>query len=442
MGDNNSSGSLGWPAVWALAAGGMVGGGIYTALGVVVSVAGQWTWLSFIISGIIAATSAYSYVSLANKFEESGGAFTYLREVNKDGIAGSLSWLLLLGYVLTMAVYAFAFGHYLSFSINGGPWTTRLMAIGVMGGLVSLNLAGVTKTKKVEIAIVSLNLIALIGLAIIGFMHWDPIKLVSGIEPRPLWGAPIGAASIFMSYEGFQLLTYEYKEIKKPKKILKPTIMLAILFVILIYAAVAIGAVMLAGAMSIIAQKQVSLSVAAQSALGRPGLIVMTIAAVFATAAAINSTLFSSANLSKRVAEDKELPEFFKKTKNNVPYRAVILLGVFSTVLAIIGKLSSLVEAASLIFLITFGMVNYIAIKYLDKSKRWIPITGIVLGVIITIILLIRLSTVAPVQLGILAFLAILIMLGRPLMVKSFSKKDSNGENKKDKKDSDDEETN
>ena len=423
MAESNSSGTLGWPSVWALAAGGMVGGGIYTALGVVVSVAGQWSWLSFVISGIIAASSAYSYVTLANTYGESGGAFTFLREMNKNGVAGSISWLLLLGYVLTMAVYAFAFGHYLSFSFNGGPWITRLMAIGVMIALVSLNLAGVTKTTKVEIVIVSFNLLALILLAVVGFAHWDTIKLVSGLEPRPIWSAPIGAASIFMSYEGFQLLTYEYTEIKDPKKILKPTIMLAVFFVILIYVAVAIGAVMLAGALTIISQKQVSLSVAAQDVLGMPGLILMTVAAVFATAAAINSTLFSSAKLSERVAEDKELPAFFKKTKKGVPYRAVILLGIFSTILAVIGKLSSLVEAASLIFLITFGIVNIIALKHIKGSKKWIPYVGISLAVIVVIILLIRLATVAPVQLGILLFMALLILLGRPAMVRNFSSK-------------------
>ncbi|AVR46313.1 amino acid permease [Christiangramia fulva] len=429
MGKNNSSGSLGWPAVWALAAGGMVGGGIYTALGVVVAVSGQWAWLSFVISGIIAASSAYSYVVLANHYKESGGAFTFLREINKEGIAGSLSWLLLMGYVLTMAVYAFAFGHYLSFSFNGSPMISRLCAVGIMAALISLNLAGVTKTKKVEIAIVSLNLIALIGLAVIGFLHWDTVKLVSGIEPRAWWSAPIGAASIFMAYEGFQLLTYEYDEIKNPKKILKPTIMLAVFFVILIYAAVAIGAVMLAGALAIISQKQVSLSVAAQSVLGTPGLVIMTLAAVFATAAAINSTLFSSSNLSKRVADDNELPPFFKKTHNNVPYRAIILLGIMSTVLAVIGKLSSLVEAASMIFLITFGIVNIIALRYIKKGWKWIAWLGISIGAVVLIVLLLRLMTVAPIQLGILLFLAFLIILGRPALMKRFSSKKSKNDN-------------
>lgn len=40
-GENREAGQLGFVSVWSLAAGGMVGGGIYIALGVVIAVSGQ-----------------------------------------------------------------------------------------------------------------------------------------------------------------------------------------------------------------------------------------------------------------------------------------------------------------------------------------------------------------------------------------------------------------
>ena len=89
-----NSGKPGWTYVWTLAAGGMVGGGIYTALGVVIAVSGQWAWLSFAISGLLAIITALGYSKLSNHFEESGGAFRFLREINQKGIAGSLYRLL------------------------------------------------------------------------------------------------------------------------------------------------------------------------------------------------------------------------------------------------------------------------------------------------------------------------------------------------------------
>ncbi|MBF2077714.1 MAG: hypothetical protein IGR76_04140 [Synechococcales cyanobacterium T60_A2020_003] len=74
---------LGFVATWSLAVGGMVGGGIYTALGVVVAVAVHWSWLSFLIAGGVALTAAYRYAFLANKFEQGGGAFEFLREIGQ-----------------------------------------------------------------------------------------------------------------------------------------------------------------------------------------------------------------------------------------------------------------------------------------------------------------------------------------------------------------------
>ncbi len=50
-------------ATWSMAVGGMVGGGIFSVLGVIVNIAGQWAWLSFILAGVIALISAHSYIS-------------------------------------------------------------------------------------------------------------------------------------------------------------------------------------------------------------------------------------------------------------------------------------------------------------------------------------------------------------------------------------------
>lgn len=396
----------------------MVGGGIYTALGVVVAVSLQWSWLSFLIAGIIAITSAYSYVSLANKFEESGGAFEYLREIDLEGFAGSLSWLLIVGYVLTIALYAFAFGHYISFAFNKGPWLTRVLAIGIVAAIIGLNLMGVGKLAIVEIIIVWSNLIALLILAIYGLIHWDTLQLMAGVQPRSIWSAPIGAAAIFVSYEGFQLLTYEYDEIKKPEKILSPAVLSGVSFVILVYIIVALGAVMLAGSLTVIDEKQVSLAVAAKEGLGTYGLVMIVVAAGFATAAAINSTLFSTAKLANRVAEDGELPKFFEHTNSNgIPDRAVILLGIFAALLAVTGSLSTLVEAASLVFLFTFGTVNFIAKDHL-KKRKWIPWLGIGVGSITFLILVTRLSLTAPIALSILIFFVLVIIFVRPYILK------------------------
>ena len=408
---------LGPIRVWTLAAGGMVGGGIYIALGVVIAVSAQWAWLSFLLAGIIAVASAHSYARLSNHFGKAGGAFEFLEEMERRDWAGSLSWLLIIGYTLTISVYAFAFGHYVAHAFGGGPWLIRGLAIGISFALIGLNILGIGKLTMVEVVIVTGNLLALVVLAVWGLVHWDAVELVSGIEPRPPWSALVGAAAIFVSYEGFQLLAYDYDEVKSPRRTFVPLLVSAALFVVLTYIAVALGATMLAGALTIVDQKEIALAVAAEAAAGTFGLVAMTVAAAFATAAAINATLFSTAKLAARVAEDGELPQWLDhKNRFDVPDRPVVAIGIVAAVLAVIGSLSSLVEAASLVFLVTFLVVNLICLREMD-SRAWIPLSAVVLGGLVGVILLARLAITAPVPLAILILLVVVVVVARPAIL-------------------------
>ena len=90
----------------------------------------------------------------------------------------------------------------------------------------------------------------------------------------------------------------------------------------------------------------------------------VTIAAAFSTGSAINSTLFATARLARVVAEDGELPAALDHTNRaGMPDRAVIGLGALAAVLAAVGTLTTLVEAASLAFLFTFVVVCGLAFR-------------------------------------------------------------------------------
>ncbi len=359
-----------------MAVGGMVGGGIFSVLGVIIQSAGQWAWLSFLIAGVIALISAHSYSQLAIKYEEGGGAFTFLRKINHNKFAGSLSWVLILGYILTLSVYAFTFGHYVAHVFHAGSWLPRVLALAVIVILTFVNLKGVGNASRVEIITVYGKLLVLLGLAVFGLIEWAPEQLSSGITPKPWHAAIIGAATIFMAYEGFQLLSYDYKDLKKPNKTLHRATMWAVIAVILIYILVTFGTTMLVGAETLIEKKEVALSVAGKKALGMFGLILVTIAAAFSTASAINATLFSTSRLMESVAEKKDLPDIFvKENKSNIPYYALLSIAGIATLLSVIGSLGSLVDAASIIFLFTFGTVNFLAFKQQVKGK-WFSLAG------------------------------------------------------------------
>jgi len=405
-------------ATWSMAVGGMVGGGIFSVLGVIIQAAGQWAWLSFLIAGIIALISAHSYSQLALKYNEGGGAFTFLRKIDQNGFAGSLSWVLILGYILTLSVYAFTFGHYVAHVFNMGSWLPRILALSIIAILTFVNLKGVSNASRVEIVTVYGKLFVLLGLAVFGITQWAPEMLTKGISPKPWHAAIIGAGTIFMAYEGFQLLSYDYDDLKKPNKTLPKATIWAVISVIIIYILVTFGTTMLVGAETLIEKKEVALAVAGKKAMGTFGLVLVTIAAAFSTGSAINATLFSTARLMETVAEKKELPNLFvKENKANIPYYALLTIAGFAALLSIIGSLGSLVDAASIIFLFTFGTVNFIA--FLQKVKlKWVCLGGAIgcgLAIVTDVINQIEKT---PYVIGSLIVITACIFIFRPYLLK------------------------
>lgn len=406
---------------WSMAVGGMVGGGIFSVLGVIIGIAGQWAWLSFVLAGLIALISAFSYSQLSIKYKKSGGAFTFLNEINHQGIAGSLSWILIIGYILTISVYAFTFGHYVAHVFNLGSWFPRVIAFAIIAALALVNLRGVGESSRLEIITVWGKLFVLLGLSIFGIVHWSSEQLTAGIEPKSWTTAIVGAATIFMAYEGFQLLSYDYADIKNPTKTLPRATISAVIAVICIYILVALGSTMLVGAETLIQEKEVALSIAGQQAFGITGLVLVTIAAAFSTGSAINATLFSTGRLMETVAKKKDLPHIFVKENNaKIPYYAIIIMAGLAAVLATIGSLNALVDAASLIFLITFAVVNFIS--YQQKMKyRILSLIGSITCLIAIILSSYEQFQNRPIPLIIILGLIFLVLIGRPFILRKMN---------------------
>ncbi|HWC33077.1 MAG TPA: amino acid permease, partial [Actinomycetota bacterium] len=194
-------GKMGWNSTLSMAGGGMIGGGIFSVLGVVVALAGPLAWTSFVAAGAVALITSMSYVRLAAHFHEAGGAFSYLRGAGHPAIAGTLSWILIGGYVLTIAVYGFTFGHYLGAALGiAQPWIT-VAAVGVVVVFVGVNLLGVGEASGVEVVLVWGKVAVLLVLAAIGLASWNPDALGQGVQGGGVGGTLLGAASVFMAYE-------------------------------------------------------------------------------------------------------------------------------------------------------------------------------------------------------------------------------------------------
>ena len=126
------SGQIGMAAAVSIGIGGMVGAGIFSILGVVAQAAGNAMWLAFAIGGVVALLSTYSYAKLGATFPSAGGAVHFLVKGFGDGVlAGGLNLFMWAGYIISLALYATAFGSYAATFVTTAPSALLVKSLAV-----------------------------------------------------------------------------------------------------------------------------------------------------------------------------------------------------------------------------------------------------------------------------------------------------------------------
>src|SRR5680860_351081 len=105
--------TFGFWEIAAIGIGGMVGGGIFAVLGLAVQLSKGGTPVAFLLAGIVALITTYSYMKLSVRYPSRGGTVEFLYRAFGSGItAGGLNILLWISYVVMLSLYAYAFGSY------------------------------------------------------------------------------------------------------------------------------------------------------------------------------------------------------------------------------------------------------------------------------------------------------------------------------------------
>ncbi len=359
---------LGLKELIAMGVGGMVGGGIFSVLGLSASLAGHAAPLAFVLGGVVALLTGWSYARMGLAYRSDGGSFTYLEKAfPHPNIAALGGWLLLAGYIGTLALYAYTFGVYGAVMLgdmdHGSPMQ-HVLESGVLLTFLGINLYGVRAAGRSEDVIVLIKVVILLMFAVSGLFFIKPDHLLPVFNQGES-GVMTGAALIFVAYEGFELIPNAVHEMKDPDRNLPRAIMLSILMTIAIYFLVSLVAVGNLLPAEINANKEYALAVAAKPFLGHSGFVLIGLGALLSTASAINATLFGTARLGKVMAKDSALPRAFslsEKTRD-IPWVSLCAITAVTLVLVNFGDLTIISSFASATFLLVFASINFSAFR-------------------------------------------------------------------------------
>jgi amino acid transporter len=389
-----SAAKLSLAEIVALGVGGMVGGGIFSVLGLSALVAGHAAPIAFALGGVIALLTGVSYGKLGLRYHSDGGSFTYLEHAfSHRNIAGVGGWLLLVGYTGTMALYAFTFGVYGSAMMGSpsGGWLDHSLASLVLLVFLGINLVGVKASGRTELMLVVVKVLILALFVVAGLTTIRQDHLLPLLD-QGMAGVVMGAALIFVAYEGFELIPNAVNEMQDPARNLARGIIVAIAITTVIYILVSLVAVGNLTPAEISKSSEYALAVAAKPALGQIGFMLIGLGALLSTSSAINATLFGTARLGAAMAQDEALPKAFSSMARteDVPWVSLVVVTLVTLVFANLADLTVISSFASSTFLLVFTAINLSAFRLRHRiGLSWpVPLLGLLLAALSWVVLL------------------------------------------------------
>jgi amino acid transporter len=349
--------------------GAMVGAGIFALLGQAGTIAGSAVWISFLIGGIVALLSGYSMGRLGARYPSAGGVVEYLVQAFGAGrFSGAMCVMMYIGSLVAVSLVARTFGSYAHALLpDGAPvWYVEVFAVAIVLAFMLVNLDGARAMARIENLVVLVKMSVLVGFAAVGMFFVSPDYLAPRTYP-PVSMIFYSVAITFFAYEGFRIVCNAAEDMEDPARTLPRAIMTAIGLVMVVYIAIALSVFGNLPPDRVVAAQDFALAEAARPILGELGFQIVAVAALFATASAINASLYSVTNVTYRLATLGELPRAFGKPIGHSREGLVISSGLI-ILLATFFDLSQIAAIGALSMLIIHLTVHVGHLRLLHKT--------------------------------------------------------------------------
>jgi amino acid transporter len=357
-----------WSAV-SMGIGAMVGAGIFALLGEAGAIAGSAVWISFLVGGAISLLSGYSMGRLGARYPAAGGVVEYLVQGFGVGrFSGAMSVMMYIAALVSVSLVARTFGTYAHALLPGGSpkWLVEAFAAGIVLAFMFINLDGARAMVRTENIVVLIKMSVLVCFAVIGMIFVSPERLSPQSYP-PTSMIFYSVAVTFFAYEGFRIVTNAAEDMREPARTLPRAIMTAIALVMVLYVALSVSVFGNLPPVDVVAAKDFALAQAARPILGQLGFTVVAIAALFATASAINASLYAVTNVTYQLAKLGELPSAFARPIAH-SREGLVLSSFMIIMLAVFFDLSSIAAIGALSMLIIHMTVHIGHLRLLGET--------------------------------------------------------------------------
>lgn len=358
--------------------GAMIGAGIFVVLGVAAGVAGPAVILAIVLAAVPATANALSSAQLAAQFPEAGGTYAYGLRTLGPAWGFTAGWVFLVGKVAAAGTVALGLGDYLAPLVPA--LSPRIVAVAVALAVTALNYAGIQRTSRANIAMVTLAVLALIGFAAIALPEADTSHL-EPLAPHGWRSVAQATALLFFAYTGYARIATLGEEVQDPARTIPRAIGFTMAITVGLYVVTAVAAVSAVGAASL-AASPAPLAAAAETVGGAGAGVAVAVGALAAMSGVILSQILGVSRMVFAMGREGDAPKALARVApgRGVPHLAVLVTGAAVAVVAATGALAAVVSTAAFTILLYYGIANLAALRMPAEHKRYpdaIPVIGL-----------------------------------------------------------------
>lgn len=351
--------------VYTIATGATLSAGFFLLPGIAAIQAGPALVLAYMLAALPLIPAMFSVIELATAMPRAGGVYYFLdRSLGPflGCIGGIGTWLAL---ILKVTFALVGMGAYISLFLPNLSITPVAVTIALV--LAAINLVGAKKSGRLQVVLV-IGLLAILAIFLTsGVASFQPDHFqdffAAGFD-----SIIATAGMVYISYVGVTKVASLSEEVKDPEKNLPRGVILALLTAILIYF---LGTLMIVGLVppGELRGNLTPVATAADYALGRPGVILLSLAAMLAFISVANAGMMSASRYPLAMSRDHLLPRRFRELgKFGTPFYSIALTLSAMILILVLFDPMRIAKLASAFQLLMFALVC-LAVIVMRESK-------------------------------------------------------------------------
>lgn len=299
-------------------------------------------WLA---GGALMLVGALCYAELGTSFPDEGGEYHYLCKAWGRQFGLMFAWAR--GTVIqtgAIAVVAFIYGDY----------AQRLLPLGTLGGalhasfsvvlLTTLNVLGTRESKRIQVILSALTLLALTGVMLAGLLtsaQMEPITAHASSGGTSLGMLGMGMVFVLLTYGGWNEAAYLSGELRNPARNMSRVLLLGTLVVTALYLLANVAFLRIFG-LEALSQTDAVGADLMEVIAGNWAAVGLSLLICFTALSTINATILTGARvyyaLGRDVPQLSILGEW--NERGSTPVRALLVQAVITLLLILFGALS------------------------------------------------------------------------------------------------------